>query len=155
VSREPYGITIFCDDFRVEVAQKITLVGCYSGEMIVFGVAPTILPMIAGVIHFRAPADAEFGKIEVAVFTDYDGKITEILRSEIQKSDGPVSTSDQSGLEKQFAFVFPFKFSPFQIDGPGAIRCRAYLDGVEIKLGSLEIKFSNPSTMANFIAPHP
>jgi hypothetical protein len=42
--KEPYGVTIFCDDVRDELFNKKTLIGVYTGELLIGGEFPALLP---------------------------------------------------------------------------------------------------------------
>jgi hypothetical protein len=44
---EAYGYTIFCDDIRVEVGNKLTLVGIYAQGLVIHGSFPFVMPKLA------------------------------------------------------------------------------------------------------------
>lgn len=61
---EPTITTIFCDDIRQEVANKITLVGCYTTELLV-GRLPVTLPKLCAMTTLKAAAADLPGKFSV------------------------------------------------------------------------------------------
>jgi hypothetical protein len=46
-SPDVYGYTIFCDDIRVEVGNKLTFVGTYTSALIAHGTFPFVMPKLA------------------------------------------------------------------------------------------------------------
>ena len=48
---DAFGLTIFCDDIRSEIDGKISLIGCYTGRMMIGGEFPVILPKLGLSIH--------------------------------------------------------------------------------------------------------
>lgn len=145
MTEEAYGITTYCDDIRQEVGGKLTLVGCYSNEMTVFGAAPAALPIFCAIANLRVPITQEFRRIEFALSQEFDGVQKEILRDGFDApirtgGDASDSPSGEKATDRQFSIVFPMKIAPLLIEGDGLIRCRAYIDGTEIRLGSLKVK---------------
>ena len=43
---EPFGCTIFCDDIRTELFNKVSLMGVYGFELLLFGDFPAVLPKL-------------------------------------------------------------------------------------------------------------
>jgi hypothetical protein len=138
----------------MEVAGKLTLVGCYTGEMTIFGVAPTVLPVFCAFVNFQIPNTIVFEKVTVILTLDYGSEITELAKVEFvgpEKNDGaPV------GLPAADQFLMlniPIRLTPLGIQKEGFIRCRAYVDGSEYKLGSLKVILADPSSMDPALSP--
>ena len=148
MTEAPYGIVTYCDDIRMEVGGKLTLVGCYTGEMTVFGVVPLALPTFCAFVNFRVPIETDFDRIDVKLLHDV-GEVSRVLASADFKN--PKVENELEGVNKKFgqhvSINLPIKLSPFLIEGEGFVRCRAYIDEIEYKLGSLRIIISDPSNM--------
>ncbi|MCR9112383.1 MAG: hypothetical protein NXH84_03865 [Rhodobacteraceae bacterium] len=147
MNNEAYGITVFCDDIRHEIAGKMTLVGCYLAEMNFNEPAPGLLPTFAALVNIRIPIALEFSKITLRVTKETDGEVEEIF-----KADVDVPSEDKEKIKagkpdvidgSRLAIVtFPIRWSPLEFRKPGFIKVRGYLDDeVEIKAGALKVNF--------------
>ena len=148
---EPYGLTVFCDDIRYEVSGKLTLVGCYSSEMIFTGPAPGMIPSLAALVNIRIPKTIEFKTLKVVVIKQEGEETTEILnaKTEIDRGDlekGIGNSTDEFGNEKIWSMTLPCNWTPFHMKEEGFIKVRAYLDDErKIKLGVLKVNFAASS----------
>ena len=154
MTESPYGIVTYCDDIRMELGGKLTLVGCYTGEMTVYGVTPLALPTFCAFVNFRVPIETDFNKIEIKLLHDVGGASKLLAAADFQS---PSAEMEVETLEKKVgqhvSINFPIKLSPLLIDGEGFVRCRAYIDEIEYKLGSLRIVISDPSNMDPSLSP--
>lgn len=144
------GFVTFCDDIRQELGGKITLVGCYIGEMTVHGQAPLTLAKLGLQAKLVFPAEMAPRKIDVRVdFVPGDKTLFEatldIPEGEHKKALDRVEP-DGTGDESQFVLVQHTILSPLEIPEDGRIRVRAVVDGETVKLGSLRIRFDPPAT---------
>ena len=144
----PYGIATYCDDIRVEVGGKLTLVGCYTGEMTVFGIVPLALPTFCAFVNFRVPIKTVFDKIDIKISIDMEGVSRELASAEFQNPNSDVNSApDSERAGQNLSINLPIKLSPLLIESAGFVRCRAYIGEVEYKLGSLRILISDPENM--------
>lgn len=60
-------IANFCDDVRLEVGYKYSMMGCYSGELIVNEI-PSVLPKICAVVTAITPIGDPFKKLIFRAF---------------------------------------------------------------------------------------
>ncbi|MGY6645112.1 MAG: DUF6941 family protein [Salinarimonas sp.] len=144
------GFVTFCDDIRQEIGGKITLVGCYIGEMTVHGQAPATLAKLGLQAKLVFPAEIAPRKIDVRIdFVPGEKTLFEatldIPEGEHKKALERVEP-DGTGDEPQFVLVQNTILSPLEIPGDGRIRVRAVVDGETVKLGSLRIRFDPPAT---------
>jgi hypothetical protein len=143
----PSGFSVFCDDIRQEVGGKITLVGAYAGELIVFGEPSSILPKLSALVVVRFSPDDLPGPFKIRAFY-----------TEFGKEDRLVFEGDIGGeFEECPPFepngdTFPFGESRallsipnLVLSGPGYVKVRAYYRDIEVRLGVLEIKFQPPA----------
>lgn len=156
MTREAYGVTVFCDDIRHEVNGKMTLVGCYASELNFSGPPPGILPTFAALVNLRFPRESQFETLTLHVTKIEGGDSTEIFSAETKFSpdafldNSEVETSDSS--EKILSVVVPVQWTPLVIAAPALIRVRAKLDsGEEVRAGSLKINF--PATISEEETP--
>jgi len=142
------GFVTFCDDIRQELGGKITLVGCYIGEMTVHDQAPATLAKLGLQAKLVFPAEMAPRKIYVRVdFVPGDKTLFEatldIPEGAHKKALDRVEP-DGTGDESQFVLVQHTILSPLEIPEDGRIRVRAVVDGETVKLGSLRIRFDPP-----------
>jgi hypothetical protein len=132
----PYGNTIFCDDIRFEIGGKASLMGCFGAELRAFGQAPLMLSSLAAFVSVRIPQAMVFQKLAVVLLADFGDSQKEVARVDL-----PVEPKQRDGIEagQLLSVDVPFRLSPFIIEGEGFLRCRAYLDELEVKLGSLRV----------------
>jgi hypothetical protein len=132
----PYGNTIFCDDIRFEIGGKASLMGCFGAELRTFGQVPLMLSSFAAFVSVRIPRAMQFKKLAVALMVDFGEGQKELSRVEI-----PVDEKPRDGAEpgQIYSIDVPFRLSPLIIEGEGFIRCRAYVDDLEVKVGSLRV----------------
>lgn len=151
MNTEPYGTTTFCDDIRDEVSGKITLVGCYSGDLNFRGPPPGVLPTFSALVNIRIPKSVKFKKLKLRITKEEGDDITEILVAEINSDEEEVQKIIKAAEKKEedsrvLAITLPCKWSSLPISQPGFIKVRAYLDDdKEIRLGALKIGFSGSS----------
>jgi hypothetical protein len=136
---------VYCDDIRVEVGGKISLMGVYQSDMI-FPQFPALVPKFCSRITLRFRVD-ERPRESLSIQLSLDEK--EIGRLEIGKQQ-----LDEQGLppldpaipdeDRFLAIQTVLAFSPFQVEAPCRLRLRAYIDGNEIKGNGLKIREPTP-----------
>lgn len=146
MTKEAYGVTVFCDDIRHEINGKMTLVGCYSSELNFSGPAPGVLPTFAALVSLRFPREESFEKLNLSVTKIEAGELTEIFAAETEIApeafldDG--AKVEENIDDKVLSVVVPIQWTPLVFSGPAFLRVRARLDtGQEVRAGSLKINF--------------
>jgi hypothetical protein len=143
---EVYGYTIFCDEIRMEMNQKLIYIGTYaSGTMVVHTKFPTILSRLTMDIvylqrkrSFIAPSQfivAMPGELEENASFRFDvpsDQIAEALEKEKAKmlADPDIALIRMGG---------PLTLTNIQISQPGRIMVRAVRNDEYIRLGALNI----------------
>lgn len=146
---QPYGMTIFCDDFRHEDNGKFMIIGGYTGTMNFNGKTPFTLPTFAIVFQFNIPSKFKFSKIVLeAVFESDQGdenliKIEMATDTKDRLSKIPSKLIDDD--RKMFSIFFPSIISPFIIAREGMISTRVYLDDKMFRAGSLKVNITEPA----------
>lgn len=135
-----YAHAIFCDDIRHEQGGKLTLVGVYSGALLVPSF-PAVLPKLCLVLNVITPASQPFKKLKLRILRDTDtlaeGDVSaESLSSTAATSFKGVTIDDADRLHSVMAH---FVFSQLKLDGPGRIRVRIETEADELKANGLII----------------
>jgi hypothetical protein len=131
-----YGNTIFCDDIRYEIGSKASLMGCFGAELRAFGETPVMLSSFSAYVSVRVPQSIEFRNLKIVIVADFKDGQKEVARAEFPLDPTQVRIVDPGQI---FSVDVPFRFAQFIIEGDGFIRSRAYLDDLEVKLGSLRV----------------
>lgn len=130
----PVAYTIFCDDLRQEVGNKVSYMGAYQGMMFVEAF-PFVLPKLCVAVTLRLPLDK---RPKTLVFRMYmqDTVIAE-------RSFDTTLIANQAAAEPNhdaaYTTVF-FQFMPFAAEAPTRLKSRVYLDDQELKAGALNIR---------------
>lgn len=143
MSNKPYGLSVFCDDIRMEVGGKPSYMGVYTGELIANVPAPLALPKLCVAVSLMIPLDMNFANVLIAVQQEADGTTNELARLEMDQIERPEMPPEGSEA-KYFKFTPHLAISPFVIERESLLKVRAYIDGgEEIRLGSLPIKLAS------------
>ncbi|WP_143595019.1 hypothetical protein [Thioclava sp. DLFJ4-1] len=147
MNTEPYGTTIFCDDIRNEVNGKLTLIGCYSGDMNFTNPGPATLPTFSALVNIRIPKTTIFRSLKLHVIKEEGDQKQDILTADLDPDEedlrriiSEAEKQDKDGT--MISLTLPCRWSPLPISESGFIKVRAYLDGEkEIRLGALKVNF--------------
>jgi hypothetical protein len=154
---DAYGYTIFCDDIRMEVGNKLTFVGIYSGQFILYvDSLPAALPKFAMSITYRQRHDRVVLPAQFRIFFPWSPDTPLVIDppSELAQStiEGAEALSERSGEVAFVTTTFNFGLSPFSIESPGIIKVRAVRGDDLVRLGGLEIVVA-PAANSPFAAP--
>lgn len=123
--------TIFCDDIRLEVGNKISLIGTYQGFLYVSHF-PTILPKLCVLVTIRTPIHTLLKNVSVRILKG-DQVLAELpIDKAIFENESPPALPDDPKNHLQI-FSTPIVFTPFVVDGPTILRVRVDADGEELK----------------------
>ena len=142
---QTYGHTIFCDDIRHELNGKVTLVGCYSGDMEFPVPGPVLYPKLGAWVNILIPIEIKFSKVRLFV-EKLEGDVKNLIFDASIDLDGQTKDNDLPQDGEFLSIIVPCMWSPFEMSESGSLKVRAELDDGEIiKLGSLKIKM--PTTI--------
>jgi hypothetical protein len=141
-----HGTTIFCDDIRFEIGNKLTYVGIYYGDLQVPSF-PIALPKLCIAVRLVTPTEIPFSMVRIVIM-----KNDEVLMEEaVSGADTPevhMSDKDANLISRVNNIFAHFTVSPLVLSEPCWIRVRAYdVDGEEIRLGAVRIGLA-PATPA-------
>jgi len=134
--------TIFCDDIRHEVGNKLSYIGVYSGVLNVQSF-PVALPKLCLAIKLVTPKEKPLvGSLKLRVLKD-DSILQEIV---VDKDQLALTLDSLNSLaqdeEQKYAqnAQFLIVFSPMQLDGSCILKVRVLIDDEELKGLGLTIK---------------
>jgi hypothetical protein len=134
---------IFCDDMRQEMGNKVSLMGCYQGELFV-PFAPVALPKLCVFVTVSTPIERPLKALTIRV--DQGG--TTILNIETPNSDwaqsAPPANEDTTRLLANVGVML----SPLAIAEPGDIRVVVTTEEGEMLGPRLRIKVMPPTDVA-------
>lgn len=145
---DAYGYTTFCDDIRMEVGGKLTFVGIYTGQMVVYSPTfPAVLPKLSVSINYLQRQDRVVLPIQFRIFFPWDDTPA-VLDTPAEGAQSSIENakllSERIG-EPTFASIgFQFSFVPFVIMQAGVIKVRAVRGDQLVRLGGLEIVAGAP-----------
>ena len=132
-----YGL--FSDDIRREEGGKISLMGCYQGEMLVSPL-PGLLPRICALATVVTPFDRPFEKLEFRICKN-EQILAEIIVPEEQLSVQSQAEPDNLGEPfSQRVMTAILVISPLFIEAPCLLRLRATTEEGEHKGLPLRIR---------------
>ena len=131
----------FCDDVRIEIGNKTSLMGIYGGELVVLAM-PTVLPKLAVVTFVRTSIDRPFRTL---AFEVREGS-TVLARHEISPTE--LEAGQKSMSNRDFGEERPKSLSiganaflqPFVVERPTVIDAVVICDGEELAAGKLFVR---------------
>jgi hypothetical protein len=132
---------IFCDDVRLEAGNKLSLMGCYSGMMIVPHV-PIVLPKLCVFMRAVSPHDQPFKMLRFRLVRDE----TVISEIEVPEADlkPPPKMPHSEGEEHNLFLQQVFQVYPLEIKETCKFRARAITENGEMKGGTLVVSLAIP-----------
>jgi len=108
---------VFCDDIRQEVGGKVSLMGCYQGDLLV-PFMPVALPKLCVFATISTPVERPLKTLKVRVMQDE----TELVSLDVPADDmNKVVPQAEDGVTRILANTV-IVFSPFAVAVPTAIR---------------------------------
>jgi hypothetical protein len=143
-----WGFALFCDDIRVEIGGKVSLMGLYQAEMFFPNniALPALLPkMVIVVNYYEAHGSLNEDVSFKVTYGDENNVIAEVpvsRRDIIAEQAQAASLAEVSAdSERIYNIRLPVTLSPFRIEKMGRFRVRAhYSDGKILRLGSLILR---------------
>ena len=125
---------MFCDDIRVELGGKYSLMGIYGRELVLPVRPPVLLPKLGVVVWLVCDIDDPPGSATVAVLVQPDG--VELFREtvDIVAGDHP-----QDGSMKM-SYSIRFSISPVKIASLGVIEVIVETELGALRASRLEVK---------------
>jgi hypothetical protein len=150
-----FGNAIFCEDIRLEMGGKITLVGCYSGEMLIHTEFPFVFPKFCVFVTYWQHRDHVKLPIKFYIFVPGDSEDKPSIEFGISDEEAAKAlaiskdATKKSGIEPMFATVTaPVGLVNFTLTQPGSILVRAVHGDKLIRLGRLQVRLVSTAAPA-------
>lgn len=144
-----YLSVIFCDDIRLEVGNKMSLIGCYQGELMV-ETAPTALPKLCALIAATTPKDKPYKTLTIRVMKD-DAELARLEIPEAGLTEVAQNNIDATATRKSISTAL--MFAPFVVDKPSVLRVLATTEEGEMIGPRLLIKVQSMSATLEPVKP--
>ena len=144
----------YCDDIRFERGNKKSFMGVYEADMFVSSM-PALLPKHCIVAAMDFPVDKRPSELVVSVTLGEQLLVeTDNLASDIA-SRIPESRQEHGEVDGQrrLNFEVHIVLSPFAVEQPSVLRCRAVCDGKTMKAKALRISKQEKTEAANNDGP--
>ncbi len=132
----------YCDDIRLEVGNKVSLMGLYAGEALLPQI-PAVLPKLCALVACKAPIDKPFRSLAVAASSRARGIIgtTEIPAGQLESIHEAISARNVLGESWRFYVVnVQLVMSPFPVDEEDILSITVTADGETIDGGRLALR---------------
>jgi hypothetical protein len=129
----PVAYTVFCDDVRQEVGNKVSYMGVYQGALFVQAF-PLVLAKFCAAITVRYPRDSQPSSLVFKLLLQ--DKV--IAERSFDPSMFVLKQNDEQGVNVVSATAL-FQVVPFSLEEPALLKARAYFDHHELKAGALTI----------------
>jgi len=136
-----YLHTIYCDDVRLEVGNKQSLMGIYSGDLLV-SEFPVALPKLCIIVNLVTSIDKPLKELTIKVTKDNETLIEVPVTSEklSEPQSSIVQNGDMNNPDRRIALNFTLTIAPFTIEKECILRVRAVTESGELKGNALKIK---------------
>ena len=127
-----YLHSIYCDDFRLEINNKISLMGLYSSEFVAYGTAPVIIPKLCVITMLQTPVEDPVEKLRLLIKLD-DAVIAEI-------DIPPQVEVRQDDTAEYNCYKSATVLSPLIIERDSTLKVLAVTEREELRAAGLKIK---------------
>jgi len=155
VSKEtPSGETIFCDDIRMEVGNKTSYIGIYSGSINLDKPPPTQLAKFALAIYYSERPGESTDPVRLAIFLPGDTNDAPTVNAElpVEQMRSRPAPSMMEFDDPAITVMMHVVIAPLRINEEGLIKVRAYRGDLEIKLGAIHVLSKPPENEPGAIA---
>lgn len=134
----------YCDDIRQELGNKLSLMGCYQGELIVSRV-PVALPKLCVYASVWTPKEQPFKSLIIRIVQGDDVELARIELPQVGLAEA-AQIRDETATRK--AVSTAIAFAPFAIEKSTSLRLVATTEEGEIIGPRLLIKVAPGQTLA-------
>jgi hypothetical protein len=145
--RNSWGFSLFCDDLRLELGGKISVMGIYQAEMVFpqnMGFPLSIPKLCIFIKYYEVPGSLT-DDLEVRIFVPGDGEdipsvVMPFPRAVIESTRVDTIFPLEGDQERVHNMTFPVTLSPFTIKQKGWIKVRIVCGGLVTNMGSLMVR---------------
>lgn len=128
--------TIFCDDIRMEIGNKVSYMGVYRGTYEVNGPVPIVVPRIYAAIEVKTPIDNPFKRIHAKLYQD-DRLVSEIKVDEDVIANFTPGSFDEDDTTIMIGLALPLQ--PFIIEKSCNLNVIVDTESEELKDNRLKV----------------
>jgi hypothetical protein len=134
-----YGYSIFCDDIRTEVGEKLSFIGVYNGILLLPSF-PFILPKLCAHVSLVTSSSEPYRSIvlECRVPGDDAPLMEEQLDTVQLNEQSQIGVADDKSPANVIVGA-SLIFSPLRLRRAGLLRIQARIDGERVDIASLRI----------------
>lgn len=147
--KPPFGFSVFCDDVREEASGKVTLVGTYSGAMMVNGQTPLTIPMLCChvTLYMDEVSATRGGTLQLCRVDKDDTR--EVLNSlelpKFELDELPKGRKIVPDADTLLTFSISMRLAPYLIGEEHLLRMIYVLGEDEYRIGALSIEIGAAS----------
>jgi hypothetical protein len=127
-----FTATTFCDDIRLELGNKHSLMGCY-GSGIMLDAAPTVIPRLCAKVTIYIPRGTEFSNVALKVQFNND------LIAQMAATPENIESAKRECVSDYVLIMFLVTLSPLAVSDVGALRLYADVDSHMFDAGCLAV----------------
>ena len=127
-------IAQFCDDFRQEIGNKFSLMGCYGTDLYV-PQFPITLPKLCVFVYVRTPKENPFGNLTLKVMRGE--QVLASLKANPERLDTHEEIPEWT---RWLSMTGVLAMAPFHADEPCDLRVQAEMESVVIESGRFLIR---------------
>lgn len=145
-NKKRHAWSLFCDDIRIEVGNKVSLMGIYNGEMF-FEAFPSTAQKVCVVSYCQTSVDHLFKELKCEIYLD-DALIFEYDVIGDAPPPDPKKIQERGTAEEPIQIITYAASSQFvglTFDKPSVIKSIFIADGETILAGKLRINAFNKS----------
>lgn len=134
--------TIYCDDVRHELGNKLSFMGVYTGQLFVKNL-PVILPTFCIVIKIVSFTHKKLSPMTVKVMMDDNIFREEVIASDDDKDETEnteLQANNKFGLSPAKTSNIIFKLANFQLEKECVIKVRVFVEGKDEPLKGLALQ---------------
>lgn len=136
-----YLHTIYCDDVRLEVGNKQSLMGIYSSYLFVPEL-PVVLPKLCIIVNLVTPIDKPLKELTIKITKDNETLIEVPVTGEqlSEPQSSIVENGEMDNPDRRIVLNFTLMLAPFAIEKECILRVRAVTESGELQGNALKIK---------------
>lgn len=139
--------TVFCDDIREETSGKLSLIGVYTGQLLVRNF-PSTLPKLCILIRVVTQASEPVQSLTLRILKDEE-TFAELPVRQNQLAGTSQASEDEEDDGKLQVTQCLLVFSPFAVEKPCTLRIRAITESEELAGLGLHIKAAPQDSTPN------
>jgi hypothetical protein len=143
MERNSWGFSLFCDDIRMEVGGKISVMGVYQADMILPQEPPFTLAKFAILVKYYELPDVFHDDVLLKVYLPGDQKDAPSVSRQVPRQALQIAIPDYKwdpDQERVFNLTIPLIFTGLLIANEGFLKVRAVCGDVVTNLGSLMVR---------------